>query len=87
RIDNLKKENFSIKLRVHFLEDQLAKLAPDQMDAALKQNINLKIEVRQRGMETKKLKKLVLELERELDRLRLKESGTGAGGEVGGARS
>ncbi|KAG5716254.1 Anucleate primary sterigmata protein B [Termitomyces sp. T112] len=68
-IDNLKKENFSIKLRVHFLEDQLAKLAPDQMDAVLKQNINLKIEVQQRGMEMKKLKKLVLELERELDRL------------------
>ncbi|KAG6896548.1 hypothetical protein C0992_007544 [Termitomyces sp. T32_za158] len=68
-IDNLKKENFSIKLRVHFLEDQLAKLAPDQMDAVLKQNINLKIEVQQRGMEMKKLKKLVIELERELDRL------------------
>ncbi|GLB41147.1 putative centrosomin N-terminal motif 1 [Lyophyllum shimeji] len=68
-IDNLKKENFSIKLRVHFLEEQLAKLAPDQIDAALKQNINLKIEVQQRGMEMKKLKKLVLELERELDRL------------------
>ncbi|KAG5634459.1 hypothetical protein H0H81_001876 [Sphagnurus paluster] len=68
-IDNLKKENFSIKLRVHFLEEQLAKLAPDQMEAALKQNISLKIEVQQRGMEMKKLKKLVLELERELDRL------------------
>ncbi|KAG6810609.1 hypothetical protein H0H92_011161 [Tricholoma furcatifolium] len=38
------------------------------MDAVLKQNINLKIEVQQRGMELKKLKKLVLELERELDR-------------------
>ena len=34
-IDNLKKENFSIKLRVHFLEDQLARLAPDQMEGAL----------------------------------------------------
>ncbi|KAG6819546.1 hypothetical protein H0H93_010792 [Arthromyces matolae] len=67
-IDNLKKENFSVKLRVHFLEDQLAKLAPDQMEAVLKQNINLKIEVQQRGVELKKLKKLVLELERELDR-------------------
>ncbi|KAG5645975.1 hypothetical protein DXG03_004767 [Asterophora parasitica] len=68
-IDNLKKENFSIKLRVHFLEEQLAKLAPDQMEAALKQNISLKIEVQQRGMELKKLKKLVMDLERELDRL------------------
>ncbi|KAF6764540.1 microtubule associated-domain-containing protein [Ephemerocybe angulata] len=68
-IDNLKKENFSIKLRVHFLEDQLARMAPDQMDAALKQNINLKIEVQQRGMEIKKLKKLVLSLEHELERV------------------
>ncbi|KAH9483481.1 Spindle pole body protein pcp1 [Psilocybe cubensis] len=68
-IDNLKKENFNIKLRVHFLEEQLARLAPDQIDAALKQNINLKIEVQQRGMEIKKLKKLVLSLEHELERL------------------
>ncbi|KIM72401.1 hypothetical protein PILCRDRAFT_53238, partial [Piloderma croceum F 1598] len=68
-IDNLKKENFNIKLRVHFLEERLAQLAPDQIDAALKQNINLKIEVQQRGIELKKLKKLVIELERELERL------------------
>ena len=54
---------------MHFLEERLAQLAPDQIDAALKQNINLKIEVQQRGMELKKLKKLVLELQRELDHL------------------
>jgi chromosome segregation ATPase len=46
----------------------LAQLAPDQIDAALKQNISLKIEVQQRGMEMKRLKKLVLELEKELQR-------------------
>ncbi|KLO19711.1 hypothetical protein SCHPADRAFT_864804 [Schizopora paradoxa] len=68
-IDALKKENFNIKLKVHFLEERLAQLAPDQIDAALKQNINLKIEVQQRGLEMKKYKKLVLELERELERL------------------
>ena len=68
-IDALKKENFNIKLKVHFLEERLAQLAPDQIDAALKQNINLKIEVQQRGMELKKLKKLVLELQRALDDL------------------
>jgi hypothetical protein len=54
---------------VHFLEERLAQLAPDHIDAALKQNISLKIEVQQRGMEMKKLKKLVLDLERELERL------------------
>ncbi|PPQ92088.1 hypothetical protein CVT25_008269 [Psilocybe cyanescens] len=75
-IDNLKKENFNIKLRVHFLEEQLARLAPDQIDAALKQNINLKIEVQQRGMEIKKLKKLVLSLEHELERLQRNGGGS-----------
>ncbi|KAG8219163.1 hypothetical protein J3R82DRAFT_4931 [Butyriboletus roseoflavus] len=74
-IDNLKKENFNIKLRVHFLEERLAQLAPDQVDAALKQNVSLKVEVQQRGLELKKLKRLVLELERELERSQ-KERGT-----------
>ncbi|PSR73176.1 hypothetical protein PHLCEN_2v10953 [Hermanssonia centrifuga] len=68
-IDSLKKENFNIKLKVHFLEERLAQLTPDQMEAALKQNIQLKIEVQQGRMETKKLRKLVLEMEKELERL------------------
>ncbi|KDQ59921.1 hypothetical protein JAAARDRAFT_127047 [Jaapia argillacea MUCL 33604] len=67
-IDSLKKDNFSLQLKVHFLEERLAQLAPDQMETALKQNINLKIEVQQHRMELKKLKKLILELEKELER-------------------
>lgn len=51
------------------MEERLAQLAPDQVEAALKQNINLKIEVQQRGMELKKVRKLVLELENELQRI------------------
>jgi len=54
---------------VHFLEERLAELAPDQIEAALKQNINLKIEVQQHRMDLKKQKKLILELEQELERL------------------
>ena len=65
----MKKENFNIKLKVHFLEERLAELAPDQIEAALKQNINLKIEVQQHRMDLKKQKKLILELEQELERL------------------
>ncbi|KAF5348402.1 hypothetical protein D9758_010890 [Tetrapyrgos nigripes] len=68
-IDSLNKENFNLKLRVHFLEERLASLAPEEMDAALKQNISLKIETHSRGREIKRLKKLLLELERELERL------------------
>ncbi|KAI0037830.1 hypothetical protein FA95DRAFT_1684798 [Auriscalpium vulgare] len=44
-IDNLKNENFDIKLKVHYLEERLAQLAPDQVESALKENINLNIEV------------------------------------------
>lgn len=54
----------------------MAQLAPDQIDAALKQNINLKIEVQQRGMEIKKLKKLVLSLEHELEHLQRNGGGS-----------
>jgi chromosome segregation ATPase len=64
----LKKENFSLKLKVHFLEERLAQLAPDHIEAALKQNINLKIEVQSRGVELKKYKKLLLQMEQELAR-------------------
>ncbi|EIN08104.1 hypothetical protein PUNSTDRAFT_69513, partial [Punctularia strigosozonata HHB-11173 SS5] len=66
QIDNLKKENFNIKLRVHFLEERLAQLAPDQVESALKQNIQLKIEVHERGRDLKKMRKVVTELEKEL---------------------
>jgi hypothetical protein len=72
----LKKENFNIKLKVHFLEERLAELAPDQIEAALKQNINLKIEVQQHRMDLKKQKKLILELEQELERLQRGDSRT-----------
>ncbi|PBK92643.1 hypothetical protein ARMGADRAFT_967153 [Armillaria gallica] len=77
-IDHLKKENFDIKIKCHFLEERLAQLAPDQMDAALKQNIDLKIELSARGQEIKRLKKLLLELERELERM---QRGAGRGRE------
>ncbi|KAG7447276.1 uncharacterized protein BT62DRAFT_931123 [Guyanagaster necrorhizus] len=80
-IDHLKKENFDIKIKCHFLEERLAQLAPDQMDAALKQNIDLKIELSARGQEIKRLKKLLLELERELERMQ-----RGAGGARGRER-
>lgn len=74
----MKKENFDIKLRVHFLEERLAELAPEQMDAALKQNITLKIETHNRGREIKRLKKLLLELERELEKLQRNTGSRGA---------
>lgn len=74
-IDELKKENFSLKLKVHFLEERLAQLAPDHIELALKQNINLKIEVQSRGVELKKYKKLLLQMEQELSRVKGENDG------------
>ncbi|KAG8930066.1 hypothetical protein FRC03_012953 [Tulasnella sp. 419] len=65
-IDEVRKENFDLKLKVHFLEERLTQLAPEHMVAASQMNIKLKVEVHSRGQEIKKLKKLVLELEKEL---------------------
>ncbi|KAG8833328.1 hypothetical protein FRC17_010860 [Serendipita sp. 399] len=73
-IDQIKKENFSLKLKVHFLEERLAQLAPDHIEAALKQNINLKIEVQSRGVELKKYKKLLLQMEQELARIKTQDN-------------
>ncbi|CAG8646823.1 7490_t:CDS:2, partial [Acaulospora colombiana] len=36
-IDEIKKENFSLKMKVYFLEERLSKLGPDEMERALKE--------------------------------------------------
>ncbi|KAI9140837.1 hypothetical protein BKA69DRAFT_1077983 [Paraphysoderma sedebokerense] len=43
-IDEVKKENFGLKMRIYFLEERLAKMAPDNLNEALKENIELKIQ-------------------------------------------
>lgn len=62
-------------MKVHFLEERLAQLAPDHIELALKQNINLKIEVQSRGVELKKYKKLLLQMEQELSRVKGQNDG------------
>jgi hypothetical protein len=62
-IDSTRKENFSLKLKIHFLEERLAQLAPDQVDLALKENIELKVEFQTVRQELKRYKKLLIETE------------------------
>lgn len=63
-IDEVKKENFNLKLKIYFLEDRLAKLAPDQVDLALKENVEIKVEFQTVRQELKRYKRLLLEAER-----------------------
>ncbi|KAH8919163.1 hypothetical protein BT69DRAFT_513390 [Atractiella rhizophila] len=81
-IDSVKKENFNLKLKIFFLEDRLAKLAPDQIDAALKENIELKIEFQAARTEMKKYKRLLLEAQGALETLQKQQKIGEGGGEV-----
>ncbi|KIJ55762.1 hypothetical protein M422DRAFT_240378 [Sphaerobolus stellatus SS14] len=69
-IDSIKKENFSLKLKITFLEDRLTKMAPDQFEDALKQNTNLKTECQTQRKELKDLNRKLAKLEKELELMR-----------------
>jgi DNA repair exonuclease SbcCD ATPase subunit len=76
-IDSTRKENFSLKLKIYFLEERLAKLAPDQVDLALKENIELKVEFQTVRQELKRYKKLLIEAEGAIESLKKEKSSTG----------
>ncbi|KAF3930910.1 hypothetical protein ABW19_dt0206648 [Dactylella cylindrospora] len=63
-IDDIKKENFSLKLKIFFLDDRLAKLGPEFNDTAIRENIDLKVEHTTLRAELKRLKKALLDSER-----------------------
>lgn len=60
-IDELKKDNFSLKLKLHFYEQRLEKMAPSSVEQALRENIQLKVEFQTLRTELKRYKKLLLE--------------------------
>lgn len=68
-IDEFKKENFDLKLKIHFYEQRLERLAPDHIDQALRENIQLKVEFQTLRTELKRYKKLLLEGNRAIESL------------------
>ncbi|GAA6019786.1 hypothetical protein JCM8202_001220 [Rhodotorula sphaerocarpa] len=60
-IDELKKDNFSLKLKLHFYEQRLEKMAPSSVEQALRENIQLKVEFQTLRTELKRYKKLLLD--------------------------
>lgn len=65
-VDALQKENFNLQLENHFLKERLASMAPDHIEAALKENVKLKIEILNLGKELKKCKRLLMQQDRDL---------------------
>lgn len=88
-LDAVKKDNFNLQLENHFLKERLANMAPDHIEAALKENVKLKLEILNLSKEMKKIKKLLLQQDRDLaDAQRDRDSapGLGKGGAKGEAK-
>ncbi|SCV70616.1 BQ2448_3378 [Microbotryum intermedium] len=82
-IDEFKKENFDLKLKIHFYEQRLERLAPDHIDQALRENVQLKVEFQTLRTELKRYKKLLIEGNRAIETLKIErdsatKSGSGA---------
>lgn len=74
-IDKIEKENFGLKMKIHFLEENLSKRGSDFNQAALKENTDLKVTRITMQRELHKFKKTLAQAERdtELYRKQLEE--------------
>lgn len=70
-IDKIEKENFGLKLKIHFLEEALRKAGPGFHEAALKENTELKVDKVTMQREMHRFKKSLTTAERELETYRL----------------
>lgn len=69
-IDKIGKENFNLKLKIHFLEEALRKSGPDYHEAALKENTDLKVDKISMQKELARAKKTLARAEQELEAYR-----------------
>ena len=70
-IDKIEKENFGLKMKIHFLEDAMAKRGGDFNSAALKENTDLKVTKITMQRELHKFKKNIAQAERDAETYRL----------------
>lgn len=69
-IDRIEKENFGLKLKIHFLEEALRKAGPGFSEAALKENTELKVDKVTMQRELHKYKKHLTTAEKDLETYR-----------------
>ncbi|KAF5500657.1 Spindle pole body protein pcp1 [Colletotrichum siamense] len=69
-IDKIEKENFGLKLKIHFLEEALRKAGPGFSEAALKENTDLKVDKVTMQRELHKYKKHLTSAEKDLESYR-----------------
>lgn len=66
-IDKIEKENFGLKLKIHFLEEAIRKNGPGYSEAALKENTELKVDKVTMQRELSKYKKHLASAEKDLE--------------------
>ncbi|KAK3181113.1 hypothetical protein K4F52_007526 [Lecanicillium sp. MT-2017a] len=69
-IDKIEKENFGLKLKIHFLEEALRKAGPGFNEAALKENTELKVDKVTMQRELHRYKKHITTAEKEVESYR-----------------
>lgn len=69
-IDKIEKENFGLKLKIHFLEEALRKAGPGFSEAALKENTELKVDKVTMQRELQRYKKHLSSAEKGLEAYR-----------------
>jgi chromosome segregation ATPase len=69
-IDKIEKENFGLKLKIHFLEEALRKAGPGFSEAALKENTELKVDKVTMQRELHRYRKTLTAAERDLEAYR-----------------
>lgn len=65
-IDKLEKDNFGLKLKIHYLQEQIEKAGPEYNQAALKENTELKVAKLTIQRDLSRYKKGLLQAERDL---------------------
>ncbi|KAI9784421.1 MAG: hypothetical protein M1816_000845 [Peltula sp. TS41687] len=66
-VNKIEKENFGLKLKIHFLEDALRKAGPGVSEAALKENADLKVDKVTMQKELVRYRKTLASAEREIE--------------------
>ena len=69
-INKIEKENFGLKLKIHFLEESLRKSGPGFNEAALQENTDLKVDRITLQKELVRCKKMLSQAERDVEALR-----------------
>lgn len=79
-MDEIKKENFDLKLRVDSLQERLSRTAPGNIDATINENVNLRVTNETLKAEIRTYKQMAEEANMAAEEAKLRARSTGVAG-------